>query len=132
MSLPINLIVVLSIAILVMVVVAAMFVLYSGQGDKGISDSVAWGNGCNMAKQRGCLVTDFSSATSTSPSPGLYITGYDPNGNDPKDATTGLSSCSQSNLHITGCTDDTLRKACENFQNTGDLTSEVCRKKCCG
>ncbi len=123
LSLPINLIVILAIAILVMVVVAAFFVMSTGSTFSGISDQQAWNSGCSMAKLRGCIESDFGSTTP------LYVDGYDPKKNDIKDVN-GHSTCSQETISRTDCSDDTLRMACEAV--VGSTTPTFCRARCCG
>ena len=125
-SLPINMVVILAIAVLVLVVVAAFFVLQLGGSQTTINDQTAWSTGCSTAIARGCSVSAFQEP----PEGGLYIPRYDPNGNDPKNPTTKASTCSDSTLSSEGCGDDTLRTACEKTQ--GVRGSEACRAKCCG
>ena len=132
-SLPINMIVILAIAVLVLVVVAAFFVLQVGAGGQTINDQTAWGNGCSTAIARGCSVSAFQSPGEGTDS-GLLIARYDPSGNDPKDENTKSSKCfSDSDLHDDdkiGCRDNTLRTACERTQ--GVSGAAACRAKCCG
>ncbi len=89
-SLPINMIVILAVAILVLVVISAFFVLQAGGSQRTINDQTAWSSGCATAIARGCPVSAFQSGED-----GLYISGYDPNGDDPG---AGSIPCSQDNL----------------------------------
>ena len=123
-SLPINMVVILAIAVLVLVVVAAFFVLQAGGSQRSINDQVAWGNGCATSISRGCNLADFA------PTTGLKIPNYDPQGNDERQQ--GASVCI-TNPSDDSCSDNTLNKACERTQaiSGGDTTS-LCRAKCCG
>lgn len=109
LSLPINLIVILSISILVMVVIAAMFVLYSGQAGSSLSDSDAWARGCQTVRQRGCITADFN--TAATPPTAYPIPGYRPSG---------------------GTADETIVKACKRFFSDDSLNDGTCRTRCCG
>lgn len=130
-SLPINTIVIVSVAALVLVVVTTVFTSIFGGGISTISDQDAWSRGCSMAIARGCdSVVDFRDAGLDQ---GLYIPQYDPMGNDPKDATTGLSDCSQTEVSdgtYDNCDDDTLYMACQKIY--GGAQPEYCKIKCCG
>lgn len=105
LSLPINLIVILAIAILVMVVIAAMFVMYTGQAGSSLSDSTAWSQGCQTVRQRGCLSTDFTGTTA------YKVPNYRPSG---------------------GTTDESILVACQRFFADTTLDGTTCRTKCCG
>lgn len=125
-SLPINMVVILAVAVLVLVVVAAFFVLQTGQSGQTIRDQDAWASGCANAIAQGCPLSAFETGSGK----GLYISRYDPNGDDPK-AGSGASQCNSVNFDdLSGCSDDTLRKACERTQGLSDSAS--CRAKCCG
>ncbi|MBI3190709.1 hypothetical protein HYZ41_03320 [archaeon] len=82
LELPINMIVVIAIAVLVLVVVAAVFSGNFLSGTNTITAQVAWANGCNQARARGCAVNDFGT---------LNVAGYDPDGD--KVDNTLLSAC---------------------------------------
>lgn len=104
LSLPINMIVVLAIAVLVLVVVAAFFVSGGGGSIGSINDQSALGQGCGILRQRGC--TDATSdvkirgynpygCPATAPSSGYTgsCTGYDA-GN----GATLATACTRSNI----------------------------------
>ncbi|MBI2971363.1 MAG: hypothetical protein HYY37_03035 [Candidatus Aenigmarchaeota archaeon] len=127
LSLPINLIVILAIAVLILVVVSAWVVGVLTSNQLSLNDNDAWQKGCGIAKARGCVTSDFAPASAVA---GLYISGYDPLGNDPRDSTTRATTCSQTTITTSGCTDDTVNNACTRaVQGTGN---EECRRLCCG
>lgn len=128
-SLPINMIVILAVAVLVLVVVAAFFVVQTGGSQQTISDQTAWAGGCSTAISQGCSESAFRSPNDPNGG-GLYIARYDPNGDDPRDSATKASRCSHATLTTEGCDDDTLLTACERTQ--GIRGSAACRAKCCG
>ena len=122
-SLPINMVVILAIAVLVLVVVAGFFVLQFTGGQIIINDIDAWGQGCATAQSRGCNSADFESAT------GLKIPRYDPQRNDEK--VQGASKCLQPGQQDSDfCKDNTLYEACRRTQNGAN--AEECKTKCCG
>ena len=102
-SLPVNTVIIIAVAALVLGIIAVFFTSYSSQGTAAISHAVAWSDGCSKAKLRGCLTADFGS-------PGLVLAGYNPDG------TGG---------------DDNLLTACQNFFGKAFADSD-CREKCCG
>ena len=130
-SLPINTIVIISIAALVLVVLTTVFTNIFGTGITTISDQDAWSRGCATAIARGCnTLADFQQAGSDT---GLYIPGYDPYGNDPKDPNTGVSICTQAEVSdgsTDTCDDDTIYMACQKIYGTS--TAEYCKTRCCG
>ena len=105
-SLPINMIVILSIAVLVLVVVAAYFIGVFSKSGNSIGDQDAWNRGCGRAQARGCQTNDFNEAVSG----GLTVPGFDPDG------TGG---------------DNSLFDACKAVYGNSE-TSLTCRVKCCG
>ncbi len=119
-SLPINMVVILAIAVLVLVVVAAFFVLQAGGSQQSINDQRAWSEGCALAISRGCNSAEFKEG-------GLKIPNYDPDGNDQRQR--GVSVC-LTNPEDDTCDDNTLLTACRRTQG-GALTSIDCRARCC-
>lgn len=127
-SLPVNTIIILIIAALVLGIIAVFFTSYSGKATASISHAAAWAEGCKNAKALGCK-TDYFWLTAES----LVIKGYDPNGDDTVVCTDPVQS---------QCKDDSLASACNNFFGysvdiiTGGpplaKLQEDCRKKCCG
>ncbi len=76
LSLPINLIVILVIALLVMLAGAAFFAGGFGSGASTMSDSAALQKGCGMWISRGCKNTEIASE--------IQIEGYYPDGSETK------------------------------------------------
>ncbi|MEM7826665.1 MAG: hypothetical protein QXQ40_00375 [Candidatus Aenigmatarchaeota archaeon] len=71
-SLPVNMIVILAIAAIVLLAVGAFFLSgWFGPG-KTISDFEAWTRGCSIWMTKGCIEDQINSIT---------IIGYDPDGN---------------------------------------------------
>ena len=102
MSLPINMIVIIALAVIVLLGVSAFFMGSFGPGSQSVSATNAWNAGCGMAKMRGCDTALFGTTN------GLTITGY-------KD--------SNGNIY-------TLNEACNAVYGTTDATA--CQNYCCG
>ena len=127
LELPINMIIILAVAVLVLVLLSAFFLGGASKSTSSISDTTAWGNGCAAAIASGCSAGLFSAPDKGL---GMYISGYDPNGDDKKGAN-GATVCNQATLTSSdsGCADDSLYTACVRSQGTSDAAS--CRAKCC-
>ena len=104
-SLPVNTVIVISVAVLVLGLISMFFSSSTGTSTRAISHADAWNRGCSQANARGCLVNDFGGLS------GIIIAGYDPNGD-------GVN--------------DYLWIACKNFFANNGLTAADCRAKCCG
>lgn len=121
MELPVNAIVIVAIAVLVLVVLAAFFTGFIGRSFGTINHNDAWTRGCSTAKAQGCLVSAFTGTTTSesalctdSATPCLTITDYDPDGDGRFDSL--LTACS----HVFG------------ISVTDATAPEQCRTKCCG
>ena len=73
-SLPIEMIIILSISVIVLLAVAAYFTQGMVIGGESISDAAAWEKGCQIWKQRGCSNVAGEMASIT-------ISFYDPDKN---------------------------------------------------
>ena len=122
-SLPINMVVILAVAVLVLVVVAAFFVLQAGGSQQTIRDQDAWATGCSLAISQGCSERAFKAYSDSDPSAGILIPRYDPKGDDPKTGCLG-------SLGTSGCSDNSLNEACKKVHGLSDYLA--CRTKCCG
>ncbi len=125
-SLPINMIVILAVAILVLVLISAFFLNSAGGNQTKLGDQSAWSAGCAQAIASGCTSGAFSAPVSGDPSKGLLIANYDPDSDDDKSAA---GRCTQSNLADDKCSDNTLNNACRKVYGISD--SIQCKAKCC-
>lgn len=113
LELPINAVIVISVAALVLVVISIFFSSSTGQSTRAISDNDAWARGCALAKAKACQTADFSS-------PGLAISSYDPDGDGDNDNV--YAACYRVFQDVTNPTGGTP---------TNDDIGK-CRSRCCG
>ena len=103
-SLPINMVVILAVAVLVLVVVAAYFVISAGRGFGAITTEQAWVNGCQKLKQvENCLASAGS----------IVIKDYNP--------------ANKEDLKNTG---DTLLTACKTKFADSTFADTTCKQSC--
>ena len=101
-SLPIEMMVIIAIAVLVLVVVGAFFI--GGVGKLGTVDDIsAFGQGCQQWKAVGC----------SNQANQIFIKGYDPTGTE---------------ITSTNTAGDTLQTACERLSKLDSASS--CKKAC--
>ena len=115
----------LVIVVVIVLAVLSTFLLVSTR-ITGINDQNAWNDGCRIAIARGCELKSFQNVTEGG---GLFVSNYDPNGDDPLDPDTKASKCGSSTLKTEGCGDNTLRSACKSVY--GLKSAADCQKKCC-
>ena len=111
---PINAVIVISVAALVFVVISIFFSSSTGQSSRAISDNDAWARGCALAKAKACQTADFSGTG------GLVISSYDPDGDGDNDNI--YTACYRVFQDVTN-------------PSTGTPTSDdigKCRSRCCG
>ena len=109
-ELPVNAIVIVAVAVLVLVVLAAFFSGMFGPNVSKVSAQSAWDTGCTMADRRGCLQEDFGwDGTGCYPDMALTVAGYDPDGDT---------------------LPNSILEACQVVYNTADC--QECRNFCCG
>lgn len=97
-SLPINMIVILAVAIIVMLVAVSLIFLVFPGTQPMIKDSQAWSRGCMMWQQRGCRGGDMNN---------IIIEGYDPDGNNQPNS---LADACRRYLNYTN--EEDCRRAC--------------------
>lgn len=103
-SLPINMIVIIALAVIVLLAVTAAFMGGFGPGTKTISHQQAWYIGCNMAKLRGCSTELFNTGSGKI----ITIPNYDPDGDG---------------------SDNNILDACSKAIGVND--TDECRQVCC-
>ncbi len=129
-SLPVNVVVVIVMAALVLAIIVMFFGSYSGQSTKSMSHAAAWSQGCMNAKAQGCKEAAFDYAVVTPAEP-IFVSGYDPGGNDP----AGGCKVDGTGVSLDNCGDNLLVSACKNFFGLSAGQSSLkttCRDKCCG
>lgn len=110
LSMPVEMIVVIALAVIVLLAAAAFFVLGWGPQSGAISDSSAWQKACGQAKQRGCLLADFTATAAGEP---IIVPEYDVN----KDGTPEgiLTACSRNfgyNVNSAGFSNNCWARCC--------------------
>ena len=113
------------IVIAIILAVLSTFVVVKS-GISGINSQNAWNDGCQIVITRDCPISAFQTPEEGG---GLFIANYDPKNDDSRDPITKASKCSASTLKSAGCSDNTLRGACEETQ--GVKGAEACRDRCC-
>ena len=123
-SLPINMVVIIAVAVIVLLSLAAFFMSGFVQPTAKMSDTDAWNTGCGMWRMRGCKLADVDDIT---------ILGYDPNG-DGKDDSVAVA-CARAFNYPLG--DDTT-KGTALYGSKSGVTQSIsakdnpCWVKCCG
>lgn len=125
-SLPINAVIFLLVAALVLSLVTVFFINSSGQSTASLNHAESWARGCSIAKATGCSQQLFSTSTN-----GIIINGYDPEGDD------GDTNCVSTSILKPECKDNGLTGACKRFfgetrDESDTAFQQECRNRCCG
>ena len=133
-SLPINMVVIIAVAVIVLLSLAAFFMSGFIHPTAKMSDTDAWNTGCGMWRMRGCKLADVDDIT---------ILGYDPDGDGEDDSLA--VACARAFHYPLGdktkkcdkTNEDTAlyganAKPTEIQSGTCDPTKNPCWVKCCG
>ena len=133
-SLPINMVVIIAVAVIVLLSLAAFFMGGFVHPTAKMSDTDAWNTGCGMWRMRGCKLADVDDIT---------ILGYDPNG-DGKDDSVAVACARAFNYPLGDKTkncdktnEDTAlygasATATQIASGVCNATENPCWVKCCG
>ena len=116
-SLPVNMVVVIAVAVIVLLSLAAFFMSGFVHPTTKMSDTDAWNTGCGVWRMRGCKIEDVTK---------IKIAGYDTNGDGVDDslavACQRVFGYSQSEAESTG-TDNPCWIKCCGWGGTGGATT---------
>ncbi len=126
-SISINTLVILIVAVLVLLAIASFFMGVFLPESHTISDIDAWNRGCGLWKLSGCSLEERDGERCL---PSITIAGYDPNGDGKFDdlavACVRVFGASTSGMFIDGGGGGTIQLRCR------PEVVELCTEKCCG